>query len=72
MRTVIEEVVERRIASGDKNLSYHNGLEIFGEADAGDMPDDLHPNSAGYLRMGQRFHEQVLSGLVQKVSKRSN
>ena len=71
MRTVIEEVVERRIAGGDKNLSYHNGLEIFGEADAGDMPDDLHPNSAGYLRMGQRFHEQVLSGLVQKVSQRS-
>ena len=68
MRSIIQDVVEKRIAAGDTNLSYHDGLQIFGEADAGDMPDDLHPNSAGYLRMGQRFHEQVLSHLVQKVS----
>jgi hypothetical protein len=68
MRAIIQGVVEKRIAAGDSNLSYHDGLQIFGVADAVDMPDDLHPNSAGYLRMGQRFHEQVLSGLVQKVS----
>lgn len=68
MRTIIKDVVESRIAAGDKNLSYHDGLQLFNESDAGDMPDDLHPNAAGYQRMGERFHQQVLGALVQRVS----
>lgn len=68
MRSIIKDVVESRIAAGDTNLSYHDGLQLFNEADAGDMPDDLHPNAAGYQRMGERFHQQVLSSLVQRVS----
>ncbi len=32
-------------------------------ADAGDLPDDLHPNAAGYIRMGQRFAATVLAPL---------
>ena len=27
-----------------------------GEADAADLPDGLHPNAAGYLRIGERFY----------------
>ncbi|MYB39286.1 MAG: GDSL family lipase, partial [Gammaproteobacteria bacterium] len=34
---------------------YVDGLTLFGAADAGDLPDDLHPNPAGYIRMGGRF-----------------
>lgn len=55
IREILEEVVSTRIALGDSRLTYLNGLELFGEADAGDLPDDLHPNPAGYRRMGERF-----------------
>jgi lysophospholipase L1-like esterase len=48
-------VVGVRRALGDAHLHYVNGLDLFGSADAGDLPDDLHPNPAGYRRMGERF-----------------
>ena len=51
-RTLIEEVVSRR---ADQKLDYLNGLSLFGAEEAGDLPDDLHPNPAGYIRMGERF-----------------
>ncbi len=56
MRTIIRDVVEGRRKAGDANLHYLDGLELFGAADAADLPDDLHPNGPGYVRMGQRFH----------------
>ena len=55
VRKLIIDVVERRRAAGDANLHYLDGLSLFGEADAQDLPDDLHPNPAGYIRMGERF-----------------
>lgn len=55
IREIIRSAVAARVAYGDKNLHYLDGLELFGEADAGDLPDDLHPNGAGYIRMGERF-----------------
>lgn len=42
-------------AADDPNLYYLDGLELFGPDDAGDLPDNLHPNAAGYRRMGERF-----------------
>jgi lysophospholipase L1-like esterase len=39
----------------DSNLSYLDGLKLFNEADVADLPDRLHPNDAGYQRMGERF-----------------
>ncbi len=56
MRTIIRDVVEVRRKIGDANLHYLDGLELFGAADAGDLPDHLHPNGVGYVRMGQRFN----------------
>ena len=44
---------------GDSNLHYMNGLDLFSDADAGDLPDDLHPNPEGYLRMASRFSDLV-------------
>ena len=62
MRTLLEEVVEARIRTGDRHIGYLSGLELFGPADHADLPDDLHPNTAGYRRMGERFHALRLSG----------
>ena len=64
VRTLITRLVKLRTGgdksegggkSRDKNLHYVDGLSLFGETDRGDLPDDLHPNPEGYLRMGERF-----------------
>jgi lysophospholipase L1-like esterase len=39
-----------------------DGLALFGPDDAGDLPDALHPNAAGYRRMGERFHAMAFAG----------
>ena len=62
MRDLLVQAVETRQAMGDANLRYLTGLALFGEGDAADLPDDLHPNTAGYRRMGERFCAQMLSG----------
>ena len=59
IRTLIEEIVEVRKKEGDPNLHYINGLELFGSADSDDLPDDLHPNPTGYVRIGERFATKV-------------
>jgi hypothetical protein len=51
-REIVREIATMRA----DNVHYLDGLELFGPADAADLPDDLHPNAAGYQRMGERFH----------------
>ena len=55
MRELLSEIVEARRALGDERLTYLDGRELFGEDDVDDLPDGLHPNAAGYVRMGERF-----------------
>ena len=55
IRTILAEAVTARQASGDFNLTYVDGLELFGEADAPALPDGLHPDGDGYLRIAERF-----------------
>jgi lysophospholipase L1-like esterase len=62
MRALLERVVAARVKGGDKNIRYLSGVELFNEPDHADLPDDLHPNTAGYRRMGERFHKLMLSG----------
>jgi lysophospholipase L1-like esterase len=52
IRLILQEGIEIR---KDSNLTYLDGLQLFNEADAADLPDRLHPNDAGYQRMGERF-----------------
>lgn len=60
MRALLEGVVQARRRAGDARISYLSGLALFDALDAPDLPDDLHPNAAGYRRMGERFHAKVL------------
>ena len=62
MRQLLVDVVAARLAAGDANIGYLDGLSLFGAADAHLLPDDLHPNTEGYRLMGQRFHDLMLSG----------
>lgn len=55
VRELVAGVVDARRRAGDENLHYVDGLTLFGEADAGDLPDDLHPSAEGYVRLGERF-----------------
>jgi len=57
IRELLVEIVDRRRAVGDDALHYLDGRELFGPADVADLPDGLHPNGAGYERMGERFVE---------------
>ena len=60
VRAIVAAFVDQRRAEGDANLHHVDGLTLFDEPDwdAGDLPDDLHPNPAGYARMAERFAPQ--------------
>jgi hypothetical protein len=72
VREIIADVVTSRREFGDHKLFYLNGLDLFGAADAADLPDDLHPNPAGYRRLGERFAQRVFGkgGLIAPRSSR--
>jgi hypothetical protein len=54
IRSTLEEVVRARRVE-DSNIHYLDGLTLFGEGDVHDLPDLLHPNGDGYVRIGERF-----------------
>jgi lysophospholipase L1-like esterase len=53
-REILKDVVAKR---SDSNLHFMDGLTLFGASDEANLPDKLHPNSAGYRLMGERFAE---------------
>ncbi|MCW2774966.1 MAG: lipase [Nocardioides sp.] len=58
--SIIREELARIVAersAGDPHLHYLDGRELYGEADAVGLPlpDQLHPDAATHLRMGERF-----------------
>ncbi|MET4920913.1 SGNH/GDSL hydrolase family protein [Streptomyces sp. PSRA5] len=54
VREILADIVRER-AEHDRNVRYLDGRDLFGPDDLGDLPDGLHPNAAGYRRMGNRF-----------------
>ncbi|THA67099.1 lipase [Streptomyces sp. A0958] len=56
IRDELAALVERR-AADDPRLRYLDGRELYGEADADELPlpDALHPDASTHLRMGDRF-----------------
>ena len=59
---IVSAVIAQRRDDGDSNLHYLDGLELFGEENAADLLDDLHPSGDGYVCMGERFYEKVFTG----------
>ena len=60
IREVLAEVVAQR-APADQNLSYLDGLELYGEADTvtHPLPDALHPDAETHALIGERFAARV-------------
>jgi lysophospholipase L1-like esterase len=59
VRDVLAAIVRDR-ARTDPALHHIDGRMLFGPDDAADLPDGVHPNPAGYRRIGRRFAASVL------------
>lgn len=59
IRKIISDAVAARRKAGDANLHYLDGRVLFDEADLDHLPDALHPDAVGYVRMGERFAEKA-------------
>ena len=61
MRYEVAEAVEAFRRRGDANIHYIDGLKLFDESLAEFLPDNTHPDAAGYVRMGENFLEELFS-----------
>lgn len=60
IRDELRRIVQQR-AAHDANLSYLDGRELYGAADADKLPlpDNLHPDAATHRHIGERYAELV-------------
>jgi len=64
MREQLADAVARLRGCGDEHVHYFDGLAMFGPGDApGHLPDDLHPNDAGYAILAGHVAERVMPRL---------
>lgn len=58
IRRELQRIVSQRTGT-DPNLRYLDGLELYGPAEAAELPlpDALHPGPAAHRRIGERFAE---------------
>ena len=64
IRAELARIVGER-AVDDPNLHHLDGRELYGDADAADLPlpDHLHPDAATHRLMGERFADLVFGGV---------
>ncbi len=55
MRRQVHRAADVLRDNGDTGIFAINGLDLVGEADLAHLPDDLHPDDAGYAIMAERF-----------------
>ncbi|MEC1522211.1 SGNH/GDSL hydrolase family protein [Neobacillus niacini] len=67
VRAEIVQVVDLLKRHGDQNISYIDGLDLFGEEYEKYMPDGLHPNGAGDKILAVRFQQLIESHVPMKV-----
>ncbi|WP_030379176.1 MULTISPECIES: GDSL-type esterase/lipase family protein [unclassified Streptomyces] len=62
IREELARIVAQR-AADDPHLHYLDGRDLYGEADAAELPlpDALHPDAAAHRRMGERFAGSVFA-----------
>ncbi|MDY7088264.1 MAG: SGNH/GDSL hydrolase family protein [Actinomycetota bacterium] len=62
IRTELARIVAER-AKTDPNLTYVDGLDLYGEADHAEhpLPDQLHPDTATHQLIGRRFAARVFA-----------
>ena len=63
MREEVAAAVSAIQAHGDTNISYIDGLKLFGSDYAHLLPDELHPDAEGYKLMGHNFLREVAAPL---------
>ncbi|MFI8167868.1 GDSL-type esterase/lipase family protein [Streptomyces sp. NPDC085931] len=63
VREEMARIVRHRAAE-DPHLYYLDGLDLYGEADAAELPlpDRVHPDAATHRRIGERFADHVFGG----------
>ncbi|MFJ8469358.1 GDSL-type esterase/lipase family protein [Streptomyces swartbergensis] len=63
IRKELSRVVRQR-AADDPNIHYLDGLDLYGESDAAELPlpDEIHPDAATHRHIGERFHELAFTG----------
>ncbi len=54
-RDAVRQAAQTLQESGDENIVYIDGLELFDDTFGDLMPDNLHPNADGYKALGQNF-----------------
>jgi hypothetical protein len=70
IRATLSDIVAQRSAA-DMNLHYLDGRMLFGEADVQHLPDDLHPDQAGFRIMSARFVKFLRVGADRFLSRTS-
>lgn len=63
IRDTLRGIVEKR-SKTDRSLTYLDGLSLLGRDDAGLLPDDLHPDTAGYRLIAHNFIDKLASTLT--------